>query len=488
MPLGANLSKAAPEDEAPQYKPMQEGRELRLEELPMQRALAGQWVHDLEYDLVLADGSSRHVIANAVPLLDDAGQPRGAVGAFLDLTEQKKAQEILSRAHDELEERVRERTEVLRITVAQLQEEVAERQRAEAELTKQSELVQDLYNRAPCGYHSLDAEGWIVRINDTELDWLGYSREEVVGQKHFEDILTADSQVAFHRNFKDLLTRGRLQDLEYELIRKDGTVFPVLLNATVVTDEDGNFLLSRSTVYDITDRKRTEQSLRESEERLRFLASQLLTAQEQERKRLAGELHDELGHALLTLKLSLGSIARQLPPEQAKVQHLLQDQLEYINHVIEEVRRLYHDLSPGDLEDLGLTRALENLIEDFGIHQPDITWQVDLPDLAGHLSLPAQTIIYRLVQEALTNIGKHAKPTRVSISSREENQHLRLVIEDDGRGFDLREVEQDPNRGMGLAAMRERLYIMGGSLEIGSQKGVGTRLTFTIPVESGKSG
>ena len=182
-------------------KALQEGRELGLEELPMQRALAGQWVRNLEYDLVLADGSSRHIIANAVPLLDDAGQPRGAVGAFLDITEQKKAREALSRAHDELEERVRERTEILRFTVAQLQEEVAERQRAQAELTEQSELVQDLYNRAPCGYHSLDAEGWIVRINDTELDWLGYNREEVVGRMQFADLLTAESQEDFRKSF-----------------------------------------------------------------------------------------------------------------------------------------------------------------------------------------------------------------------------------------------------------------------------------------------
>ena len=481
MPLGTNLSKSGQNPEPPQFKAVQEGRELSVAELPMQRALTGEWVRAMEFDLVLPDGSSRHVITNAVPLLDDLGQPRGAVGALMDLTELKQAQEALRRAHDELEERVRERTDILRITVSQLQEEVHERRRAEAELTRQSELVQDLYNRAPCGYHSLDPDGWIVRINDTELDWLGYSREELVGRVHFEDLLAEESREAFRRNFKEFLTTGTVRDVEYTLKRKDGTVFPVLLNATAVTDKAGNYLMCRSTVYDITDRKRAEQNLRESEERLRFLATQLLTAQEKERKRLAGELHDELGHALLTLKLSLSSIGRQLLPEQESVQHLLGEQLEYINHVIEEVRRLYHDLSPGDLEDLGLTRALENLIEDFSDHQPDIFWQVDLPDMTGFFSLPAQTIIYRVVQEALTNIGKHAEPTRVGIRAVDENQHVRLTIEDDGRGFDVNEVDQDPDRGVGLAAMGERLYIVGGSVEIWSQKGVGTKLTFKIP-------
>ena len=86
-------------------------------------------------------------------------------------------------------------------------------------------------------------------------------------------------------------------------------------------------------------------------------------------------------------------------------------QLDYINEVIQEVRRLYHDLSPGDVEDLGLTKALRTLINDFASHVPQITWQVDLVDLGGLFSLPVQTIIYRIFQEALTNIGKHAHPT-----------------------------------------------------------------------------
>ena len=406
---------------------------------------------------------------------------RAVLIIFRDLTERKQAEEALRRAHDELEERVRERTKELQFTVTQLQEEVTERLRAEAELTEQTKLVHDLYNQAPCGYHSLDPEGRIVQINDTELAWLGYSREEVVGRMKFVDLLTADSQEIFRQNFPDFKEKGWVHDLEYHLIRKDGTVFPVLLSATAIQDEAGNFLMCRSTVYDITERQRAEQALRESRERLRFLANQLLDAQEKERRRLAAELHDELGHALLTLKLAMAGIAKKLLPEQESVKQLIQQQLDYINDVIEEVRRLYHDLSPGDIEDLGLTRALENLIEDFARTQPDVTWKVELPELAGRFVLPVKTIIYRLVQEALTNIGKHAEPTQVRISAREENQQVRLVIEDDGQGFEMSEVDQDPNRGLGLAAMKERMYIVGGSLEIWSRKGAGTRLTFIIP-------
>jgi signal transduction histidine kinase len=228
---------------------------------------------------------------------------------------------------------------------------------------------------------------------------------------------------------------------------------------------------------------RAEEALKGSERKLRYLADQLLTAQENERKRLAVELHDELGHALLALKLHLSSIEKKLPPEQEDVKKEIRTQLDYIHEVIQDVRRLYHDLSPGDVEDLGLTKALHTLINDFAGHFPEITWQVDLVDLEGLFSLPVQTTIYRIMQEALTNIGKHANPSAVTISSTKENHQVHFIVQDNGAGFNVaQEIEsRSSGRGIGLVAMEERLNMVGGSFAIQSRKREGTRLSFTIP-------
>jgi signal transduction histidine kinase len=229
---------------------------------------------------------------------------------------------------------------------------------------------------------------------------------------------------------------------------------------------------------------RAEVALRDSEGRLRYLADQLLTAQENERKRLAAELHDELGHALLALKLHLSSIEKKLPPEQDDAKQAIRGQLDYIHEVIQDVRRLYHDLSPGDVEDLGLTKALGTLINDFAGHIPQINWQVDLADLQGLFSLPVQTTIYRIVQEALTNIGKHANPTAVTITCKRTNDRVHFVVADNGAGFDAAKAlgSRGSGRGVGLVAMEERLNMVGGTFEIQSREQEGTRLSFTIPV------
>src|SRR5262245_37287721 len=150
--------------------------------------------------------------------------------------------------------------------------DVTERRQAEEALKKSAKEIHDLYNHAPCGYHSLDKNGLIVRINDTELAWLGYTRDEVVNKIRFPDLLTPQDLQSFAENFRRFMATGAIQDLEFDVVRKDGTILPVLLSATAIRDHSGNFLMSRSVVYDMTERKRADEAIRQSESHLRQLA------------------------------------------------------------------------------------------------------------------------------------------------------------------------------------------------------------------------
>lgn len=177
----------------------------------------------------------------------------------------------LQQAKADLEVRVAKRTAELSRTNQQLRKEIAERQLTESALQIHMQEVEDLYNNAPCGYHSLNPEAVFVRINDTELRWLGYTREEVIDQRRFTDLITPESRCTFQETFPRLKQQGWINNVEIQMVRKDGSILPVNLNATAIRDADGNFVMSRTTIFDITELKQAEAVSKESERRWRSL-------------------------------------------------------------------------------------------------------------------------------------------------------------------------------------------------------------------------
>ena len=225
------------------------------------------------------------------------------------------------------------------------------------------------------------------------------------------------------------------------------------------------------------------QALKESEEHLRQLSARLLTTQEAERRRIATELHDGFGHSLILMKLRLGFIENELRKDPSGASDGCRNLSRLIDMVIEDVRRLSRDLRPSVLEELGLSAALGWLVDNCIRHDHTMVTSA-LVDVDPLVAPEAQVVLYRIVQEALTNAAKHAKATEVSVRADRHGDRLFFVVEDNGGGFDVREAmtREASARGLGLATMHERARMIGGALNIWSERGKGTRIAFDVPI------
>lgn len=397
--------------------------------------------------------------------------------------------------------------------------DVTERKVAAEQLRKSEERFRRSFELGLIGIALTSPTKGFVEVNDQICAILGYERHELL-HLTWAELTHPDDLAADIAEFERVMT-GHIDGyrLDKRWIRKDGSCIDSTIAVKAVGSADGTVDYFVTLLQDITERKRTEKALRESydelerrvaertaalvqaydtlqmevverraaEEANRNLLHQLVTAQEQERSRLSRELHDQLGQQLTALRFTLTSLAQpagNAPIDQAVYKHL--DAL--VEDLGREIHTLAWELRPPTLDDLGLRDALVNLVERW---QAQGTVIVDMhTDRIGEtrLSPVIEIALYRVVQEALTNIRRHAEARTVSIILEVQHHHpahIRLIIEDDGHGFDAEAALRvgDAQGGLGLRGMRERIAQVGGALLIESAPQAGTTLFVRIPVQ-----
>ena len=403
---------------------------------------------DISYRFVKKNGDEIDILLSAISDRDASGKPARSLAVSIDVTERKHAEEALELAQEELR-RYSEDLERL--------------------VKKQTQEITSILRYTPAIVSIKDRDGRYVLVNSRFEELFGMHSEAVRGKTDY-DIFPEDVADQFRHNDLKVLSQGSSYQVEEHI---------------PLNDSDHTYLSVKFPVYDDSDTtsgvcgiSTDITAVKKAQNQLRRLSGSIMASQEKERSAIARELHDELGQMLTALRMDSAWLQERLkisdPDSAARARAM--DRL--IDKTIQDVRSLAFRLRPGVLDDLGLVDALEWYTSDFE-RRTGITCIFEHNPVAETNDTVA-TASYRITQEALTNVARHASASHVQVGLQQQQDLLALLVEDDGCGFDVLELSE--SEGLGVAGMRERASLAGGILEVQSRPDDGTRVYFKVPI------
>ena len=358
--------------------------------------------------------------------------------------------------------------------------DITERKQMEKAVLKERDFSDAMLNSLPGVFYFYDKGGKFLRWNRNLEIISGYSGEEIARMHPLDFFVGAEKEYIAQR-IQEVFENGT-SDAEANFVLKNGELIPYYYTGKRIEIENVPYLIGMG--IDITRRKHAEEELAKRAEQMRALASHVESVREDERTRIAREIHDEFGQFLTAVKMDLAWVSRRLPAGDEKSERLNQASA-LVDENVRLVQRIATELRPGLLDDLGLITALDWQANEFS-KRTGLLCQLNFPEHDLKLDPSLNTTLFRIFQETLTNVARHAQASRVDVSLQEKDQTLLLSVHDNGRG--ITETELNDPYSLGLLGLHERVAQWEGKLIIRGEAGRGTTVTVQIPLPPANNG